>query len=233
MKCKIMVLFGLFILALSCKKITNVNLVDGVNSGKLSYKLVDDAGKGLAGTKVSLYDAKVVLNTSYPSANALIATIRTDQDGVAYFSDLLPKNYLVICDTAIVNKARYRTDEFVQVVADTDKKKSVKVSAFSGTLNLTLISTSDYRSPLKNVGVVAYPVNDIKLNSGNVSDVINSSSLKGVTDASGLVSLKLPSNIPFDFIVYNLTNRNLGYGYGNYSVAKDTKSNMTLYSYPF
>jgi len=233
MKCKIMVLFGLFILALSCKKITNVKLVDGVNSGKLSYKLVDDAGKGLAGTKVSLYDAKVVLNTSYPNANALIATIRTDQDGIAYFPELLPKNYLVICDTAIVNRARYRTDEFVQVVADTEKKKSVKVSAFSGTLNLTLISTGDYRSPLKNVGVVAYPVNDIKLNSANVADVINSSSLKGVTDASGLVSLKLPSNIPFDFIVYNLTNRNLGYGYGNYSVAKDTKSNMTLYSYPF
>ncbi|MBT2561203.1 hypothetical protein J7E50_10205 [Pedobacter sp. ISL-68] len=233
MKCKIMVLLGLFILALSCKKITNVKLVDGVNSGKLSYKLVDDAGKGLAGTKVLLYDAKVVLNTSYPGANALIATIRTDQDGVAYFPELLPKNYLVICDTAIVNKARYRTDEFVQVVADTEKKKSIKVSAFSGTLNLTLISTSDYRSPLKNVGVVAYPVNDIKINSGNVADVINSSSLKGVTDASGLVSIKLPSNIPFDFIVYNLTNRNLGYGYGNYSVAKDTKINTTLYSYPF
>ncbi|QDW24831.1 hypothetical protein FFJ24_008405 [Pedobacter sp. KBS0701] len=233
MKCKIMVLFGLFILALSCKKITNVKLVDGLNSGKLSYKLVDDAGKGLTGTKVSLYDAQNILNTSYPNANALVATIRTDQDGVAYFPELLPKNYLVICDTAIINNVRYRTDEFVQVVADTEKKKTVKVSEFSGILNLTLISSSDYRSPLKNVGVVAYPVNDIKLNSGNIADVINSSALKGVTDASGLVSIKLPSNISFDFIVYNLTNRNLGYGYGNYNIAKDAKISATLYSYPF
>lgn len=233
MKCKIMVLFGLFILALSCKKITNVKLVDGVNSGKLSYKLVDDAGKGLAGIKVSLYDAQMSLNTSYPAPNALIGTITTDQDGVAYFSDLLPKNYLVTADTVIVNSLRYRTNEFVQVVAETDKKKNTKVSDFSGFLNLTLISNIDYRTPLKNVGVVAYPVNDIKLNSGNIFDVINSSTLKGITDANGFVSFRVPSDMTFDFIVYNLTNRNLGYGYGSYSVAKDTKSSPTLYSYPF
>ncbi|GAA4206606.1 hypothetical protein GCM10022289_27820 [Pedobacter jeongneungensis] len=233
MKCKIMALLGLFILALSCKKITNVKLVDGVNSGKLSYKLVDDAGKGLAGIKVSLYDAQISLNTSYPTPNALISTISTDQDGVANFSELLPKNYLVTADTAIVNQLRYRINEFVQVVANTDKKKSTKVSDFSGVLNLTLISTSDYRTPLRNVGVVAYPVNDIKLNSGNVAEIISSSALKGVTDANGFVSFRLPSNINFDFIVYNLTNRNLGYGYGSYSVAKDIKSNTTLYSYPF
>jgi len=233
MKCKIVLLFGLLILALSCKKITNVKLVDGVNSGKLSYKLVDDAGKGLAGIKVSLYDAEMSLSTSFPAPNALIVTVSTDQNGVAYFSELLPKNYLVIADTAIVNKLRYRTYEFIQVVADTDKKKSTKVSDFSGFINLTLISNSDYRTPLRNTGVVAYPVNDIKLNSGNIFDVINSSTLKGITDANGFVSFRVPSDMTFDFIVYNLTNRNLGYGYGNYGVAKDTKNTPIIYSYPF
>jgi len=233
MKCKIMVLLGLFILTLSCKKITNVKLVDGVNSGKLSYKLVDDAGKGLAGIKVSLYDAKLGLNTNYPDPSALVGSIRTDQHGVAYFPDLLPNNYLVTCDTARINKVRYRTDEFVQVVADVDKKKSINVSEFSGLLNLTLISTKDYRTVLKNVGVVAYPVNEIILNSSNVFEVINSSTLKGVTDANGFVSIKVPSNIPFNFIVYNITNRNLAYGYNSYSVAKNAKINATLYSDPF
>ncbi|MBO9675627.1 MAG: hypothetical protein J7577_19425 [Sphingobacteriaceae bacterium] len=233
MKCKIMFLLGLFILTLSCKKITNVSLVDGVNSGKLSYKLVDDAGKGLPGIKVSLYDAQQGLNTSSQSTYAVIASIKSDQDGIAYFSGLLPKNYLVACDTAVINKVRYRTDEFIQVVADVEKKRSVKVSEFSGLLNLTLISNIDYRTPLRNVGVVAYPINEINLNSGNVFEVINSSTLKGVTDANGFVSIKVPSNINFSFIVYNLTNRNLGYGYNTYNVTKSAKINATLYSYPF
>ncbi|SMC94719.1 carboxypeptidase-like regulatory domain-containing protein [Pedobacter nyackensis] len=233
MKCKTILLLGLSVLTVSCKKITNVEVVDGVNTGKLSYKLNDDSGKGLAGVKVSVYDTETNFSTSSPNPNALVGTVLTDHEGVAYFSDLLPKNYLVTTDSPTVNKVKYRTDEFVQIVADIEKKKVIKVSEFSGLLNIRLISNIDYRTPLKNLGVAAHPVSGVRLNSDNVADVAKASTLKGVTDENGFVSIKVPSNITFDFIVYHLIHRNLGWGHGNYRVGKEEKNIITLYTYPF
>lgn len=232
MKFRIILLFGLSVLMLSCKKITNVTLVDSPSTGKLSYKLNDDQGIGLAGVKVSLYDTEADLNTSFPNPNTSVATVLTDQTGIAHFSDLLPKNYLVITDSPTVNKVKYRTDEFVQIVAGQEKEKILKVSEFSGFFNVRLISNNDYRTPLKNLGVAVRPINSVQPNSDNIADIAEGLTLKGVTDENGFVSIKVPSNINFDFIVYHLVHRNLGWGYGNYSVGKDQKNVITLYSTP-
>jgi hypothetical protein len=232
MKCKIILLLGLSVLTVSCKKITNVKLIDGVNTGKLSYKLIDDSGKGLAGVKVSVYDTETIFSPSSPNPNALVGTIRTDVEGIAYFTDLLPKNYLVTTDSPAVNNNKYRTDEFVQIVADTEKKKVIKVSEFSGLLNITLISHNDYRTPLKNLGVAVHPSNGVRLNSDNIADVVKASTLKGITNENGFVSIKVPSNINFDLIVYHLIHRNLSWGHGNYSVGKDGKNVISLYTSP-
>lgn len=231
MKCKIILLLGLAILTTSCEKITNVKLVDGVNTGKLSYKLNDDSGKGLVGVRVSVYDTES--NFARPNPDGLIGTVLTDQEGIAYFSDLLPKNYLVIADSPKVNNIRYYINEFVQIVADTEKKRSIKVSEFSGILNVRLLSHFDYKTPIKNMGVAVHPFNGVQLNSNNVADVVQATTLKGVTDENGFVSIKVPSNIDFNFIVYNLTNRNIGWGFGTYEVRKDEKNVITLYSQPF
>jgi hypothetical protein len=233
MKYQIILLLALCVLMSSCKKVTNVKLIASEAAGKLSYQLSDDAGKGLAGVKVSVYDIEPNNNTGIPNSNTLVGTILTDQQGIAYFSELLPKNYLVTTDSVTVNKVKYLTDEFVQVVAGMEKKKVTKVSEFSGLLNITLISNSDYRTPLKNLGVVAYPINAGQPNSINIRSFINDAVLKGVTDVNGFVSIKVPSNVNFDFIVYNLTNNNLGYGYGNYRVVKGGNTTVSLYSYPF
>lgn len=233
MKCQITLLLALSVLIISCKKVTNVKLVASETAGKLSYQLSDDSGKGLAGVKVSVYDTETNFSPGTPNPNSLVGTVRTDQEGIAYFSELLPKNYLVTTDSVTVNKVKYLTDEFVQVVAGTEKKKTIKVSEFSGLLNITLISNSDYRTPLKNLGVVAYPINAGQPNSTNVKALINAAVLKGVTDVNGFVSIKVPSNVSFDFIVYNLTTNNLGYGYGNYRVVKGGKTAISLYSYSF
>jgi hypothetical protein len=80
---------------------------------------------------------------------------------------------------------------------------------------------------------VAYPINAGQPNSTNVKALINAAVLKGVTDVNGFVSIKVPSNVSFDFIVYNLTTNNLGYGYGNYRVIKGGKTAISLYSYSF
>lgn len=233
MKCKIILLLGLSVLIVSCEKITNVNLVDGVSTGKLSYKLNDNSGKGLVGVKVSIYDANNSYDTTTPNPAALVETAQTNQEGIAYFSDLAPRNYLVTADSPAVNNLKYRTTEFVQVVADIEKKKTLNVTEFSGLINIILVSRDDYRTPLKNVGVVAFPINEPGPNSDNINAYIKTAPLKGVTDENGSVSFKVPSNVYFDFIVYSLKNGNLGYGYGNYSVGKGKTNIFTLYSFPF
>jgi len=233
MKYQIMLLFALCVLISACEKVTNVKLIDSPTAGKLSYQLSDDAGKGVAGVKVSVYDTEPYFTTGVPNPNSLVGTVRTDVNGIAYFPDLLAKNYLLITDSVTVNKVKYLADDIVQVVAGTEKKKNIKVSEFSGLLNITLISNIDYRTPLKNLGVVAYPINVGQPNSNNVRNFINEAVLKGVTDANGFVSIKVPSNVSFDFIVYNLTNNNLGYGYGNFRVVKGGTMVTSLYSYPF
>jgi len=232
MKYQIMLLLALCVFMSACKKVTNVKLIDSPAAGKLSYQLSDDAGKGIAGVKVSVYDPELYYITLLPNANSLVGSVRTDENGIAYFPDLLPKNYQVITDSVKVNKVNYLTDEYVQVVAGAEKKKNIKVSDFSGLLNITLISNNDYRTPLKNLGIVAYPTNAGQPNSVNVRSFINDAVLKGVTDVNGFVSIKVPCNVSFDFIIYNLTNNNVGYGYGAFSVAKGGKTTASLYSYP-
>jgi len=233
MKSKIIILLWLSILISSCEKITNVTQVDGITTGKLSYKLTDDSGKGLAGMNVSLYDAETMLNASSPNPAALVIKIQTDQEGIAHFTDLLPRNYLVTTESPIVNNVKYNPYEFVQVVADREKKKVVKVSDFSGTFNITLVSNLDQVTPLKNVGVVIYPMYDFRPNSDNAAEFIKTAALKGVTDENGFVAIKVPSNIAFDFIVYNLANGNLGYGYGYHSVGNGEKQLIFHTSHPF
>lgn len=231
-KYQTILLLALCVLMLSCEKITNVQVMDSVNTGNLNYKLNDDSGKGLAGVKVSVYNSQTSGGFSSPNPNALFETVLTDQDGIAHFSGMLPRNYLVTTDSPIVNMVKYRTHDFVQVVADVTKEKMIKVSEFSGILNIRLISSTDYRTPLKNIGIAVHPINGIRINSVNVEDVIKAIPLKGITDENGLVSIKVPSNISFDFILYHPTNRNISWGLGNELIQKEEKRVVTLYASP-
>lgn len=231
MKCKIIFLLGLLsILVTSCEKITNVNVVDGETTGTLNYRLNDDSGKGLAGVRVSVYDADTYFHVSALNPDALVATIRTNQEGTATFSGLLPKNYLVTTDSSVINTVRYYTNDFVQIVAGNEKKKIINVSEFSGFLNIRLISNNDNTTPLKNMGIIAYPANDFQLNSGNAASFVKTAALRGITDENGYASIKVPSDINFDLLVYNLSNGNLSYGYGFYRVGKGEQNRISLYT---
>ena len=232
MKRRIMLLIGMSILTAACTKVTNVKLVDGPNTGTLSYRLDDDAGNGLQGVKVSIYDPEFNLNIGSPNPIALVGTKLTDEKGIAYFSDLLPRNYLLVADSPMVNNNKYRTDEFVQIVEGIEKKKTIRVSDFSGTFNIRLLSHLDYLTPLKNLGVAAHPVNGVKLTAFNVAEVVKASNLKGITDEHGYVSIRVPSNIAFDLIIFHLVHGNLSWGHGHYRVEKNEKSIITLFTQP-
>lgn len=228
MKYKFILLLALSVLTVSCEKITNVTLVDSAHTGTLSYKLSDDAGKGLTGVKVSIYETAAYTFPMFPDPSTFISSVRTNQEGVAYFADLPAKNYLVIADSAMMGSARYRTDEYVQVVAGTEKKKSVKVTDFSGIFSIRVVSNRNYSTPLQNIGVVAFAIEQGRPTTATVKDFVKNAIFKGVTDQNGYVSIKVPYGERFDFIVHE-SNGNLGYGYGNYSVEKDRKTDVRLY----
>ncbi|GHE36710.1 hypothetical protein GCM10017764_19850 [Sphingobacterium griseoflavum] len=215
----------------SCKKTTNVALVDVETTGALRCIFQDDDGRGIAGAKVYLYDNGSYAGLGDVYFNSLIDSVLTDQQGIVYFQNLLPKSYLIRADSVPMNRLRYRTAEYMQAVAGVVKERVVKVSDFSGTLRIRLFSYYDYTMPLANLSVVAYP-SHIALQSDNLTDYINSTTLKGTTDAQGYVSIKVPSNITYNFVIYNPKNSNMGFGYGVYEIRKGEINDITLYSYP-
>lgn len=225
MNIKYTLLLILVSLLLSCKKETNV-VVTNITTGKLSYKLVDNSGKGLSGVKVSISE-----NSSNNSMNYVpIESIMTNQDGVAEFSEHAAGNYRISADTAVADQVKYLAREDVQVVAGINKKKETKVTDFTGTINVTVRSRRDYVTLLPNIMVVAQPYpfyND----ASSVHEIVESAKIKGVTNALGVATLKIPSNIRYYIILYTI-------GAGIYSteaevisLSKDEKRSYSLYTY--
>lgn len=229
-----MLLLGLWSTILSCKKITNVNLADPLTAGDLNYKVVDDSGNGLSGVKVSIYENRVYSNYVHLDRTALVDTVRTNRDGVAFFSKLIAANYLIVTDSPTVNHVKYTTREFIQVTAGTEKKKVVKASEFSGLLNINVYASSDFRTPLNKMGVAAIPnyssviYGRVQYVYGNVKDFIGEAAITGITNELGFVSLKIPSNVTYTVIIYSLNKNVIGYGYDNYLIQKDASLRLSL-----
>lgn len=232
MKYKVMLLLGLSGIVVSCEKITNVKLLEPASTGKLSYKIVDDSGRGLTGVKVSLFENRGITTSYYLDPTALKDTLRTNQDGVAVFSNLFPDNYLIVTDSPRVNNIKYNTREFVQVIAGIEKKKVTVASEFSGSLKITLRSMYDFRTPLKNMGVAAVPYSPNKNLTDNISAVIDAAAITGITDENGFVSLKIPSNINYYLLVYSLDRSAFTFYYENYLILKDANIPVLLYRSP-
>jgi hypothetical protein len=212
-------------LLFSCKKDTNV-VVTNITTGKLSYKLVDNSGKGLPGVKVSLSENLSKNSISYVP----IESIMTNPDGVAEFSEHAAGNYLISSDTAVADQVKYLPRENVQFVAGVHKQKETKVTDFSGTITVTVRSRVDYETLLPNIMLVAVP-NPIYNDAPSVPALVESAKFKSVTNASGVATLKIPSKIPYYIILYTI-------GAGIYSaenevisLSKDENRSYNLYTY--
>jgi len=224
MKAKFILLLILFALTGSCKKITHVTLIEPAKPGKLSYQIVDDEGKGVSGVKVHLYDAMSKAKTI--PANSL-AQSRTNQEGVAGFTDLLPGNYQVVSDSAVVNGLMYALSEYIQILSDVEKRKTVKASDFSGTLTVKLLA-QNRETPLANMGLLAFEA-EKRPSADKIKSFIASALLKGVTDKNGMASIKVPSNRLYSIIVYSLTTGNGVIKSGNYLVEKGEETYAPVY----
>jgi hypothetical protein len=212
MKSKLTLLILLLAVFTSCKKTTNVDVTLST-SGKLTYKLLDDAQKGIPNVKVSLYDNLA----NFSNTTILLETRITDQNGIVDFGDLNPKNYLIILDSPMVNNVKYNIQDYVQILTGTTKNKEIKVSDFSGTFNLKVKSSKNNVS-LKNVGVLIVPSNKYAYYS-STTDYFKIADYKGVCDDAGLVSFKVPSNKAYNILVYNV-NTNVSYGIYTYQTVQ-------------
>jgi hypothetical protein len=232
MKYKILILLCLTCIIVSCEKVTNIKIIDSPSTGKLNYKIVDDSGIGLSAVKVSVYENRVNSSGIYFDPAALIDTVRTDKNGVAAFSNLVPANYLIVTDSPTVNKVKYNTREFIQMVAGVEKNRTTKASEFSGFINVTMRSNLDYSTPLKNMGVAAVPYNPNHLTSDNIRSILNAAVITGITDDNGYVTIKIPSNIDYTLVAYSLDKGAIGWGYGINMVEKDMIAANVLYMSP-
>jgi hypothetical protein len=191
-------LFGL----VSCEKITNMRYVDSPATGNLNYKVVDDSGRGISRVKVSVYLNDRFSDFTYLDNRFIVDSVRTNADGMAIFSDLLPGNYKVTTDSPVVNNIKYVPREIVQVVADKEKKKVMKVSDFYGNLKITMQSMTDHSTPLKDIQVVATPM-PLNIAAANIKALIDGAYIQGTTNENGVVTLKIPSNIMYYITMYN------------------------------
>lgn len=220
MKLKLTFLILFLAVFTSCKKTTNVD-IELSTSGKLTYKLTDDAGKGLPNVKVSLFDRHNYSNTTF-----LLDARLTDPNGQVDFGDLNPNNYLIVADSAKVNNVSYSIQEYVQVITGSVKHKETKVTDHSGTFTLTVKSYNN-NQPLKNIGVMMIPLNKFNYSSTTVSN-LKVADFSGVTNDSGLITFKIPSNITYTTYLYNtVTNASFNYNNG-ISVQKDATVNYLM-----
>jgi len=226
MKSKITFLLILAIFAASCKKTTDVNVTVST-SGKLTYKLVDDGGKGIPNVKVSLFDN---IN-SYYNTSVLLDTRSTDQNGVADFGDLNPSTYLVVPDSPMVNNIKYFFREYVQVITGNTKQRDVKVSDFSATLNLNvkLYSTG---LALKNAGVLLIPSNKF-VYSTSIANLSGIAEFKGVTTDNGAATFKVPSTKAYTIVIYNMSTNIVSTTYTYFSLDKGATVNLSMITYSF
>jgi len=186
----------------SCEKITNIRYVDSPSTGKLSYKVVDDGGKGIPKVKVSVYLNDRFSDLTLLDDRSIVDSLRTDADGVAIFSDLTPGNYKVVTDSPVVNRVKYNSREIVQVVADREKKKTTRVSDFYGTLKINIISQVNYVTPLKDIQVFATSM-PLDPAAANIQAILDAAPIHGITDENGGIKLKIPSNITYYLTTYN------------------------------
>ncbi|PRY52778.1 hypothetical protein B0I27_105247 [Arcticibacter pallidicorallinus] len=223
MKPKLVFLLLLSVVIISCKKTTIVDVAPS-NSGKLIYKLTDDAGKGLPGVAISLFAYEGV----YSDYQILLDKQVTDVNGQIDFGDLNPDKYLIRADSVKVNDLTYVVHEYVEVSVAATTRREVKATDFSAQLTITVRSYNDEK-PMKSVGVMVVPTNKI-YNEYTTASNSKIADYKGVTNSSGLIKIKIPCYKQYKIYLYDLVT-NSGYRIHDvfdFFLEKDEKANSIM-----
>ncbi len=209
----------LLIALISCKKTTNME-VTLPTSGKLSYKLLDDNGKGMPGVNINLHDLVDGLNIE----PVVLSRIVTNANGVADFGELNPGTYYITADSPKVNNVAYIIKEYVQVINGGMNEKSLKVTDFSGSITLRFGSYFD-QAPASGIGILLIPFK--KYSTSPIAVLSKVADFKGTTNAAGELSFRVPSLKNYTVVAYDLKTGRTYDAYMNFTV--NTNENKNWY----
>lgn len=214
----------LVVMLSSCKKTSNIDVTVST-SGKLTYRFLDDAGKGIPNVNVSLFDIVQI----YSGSAILLDTRKTDGNGSVDFGDLNPSTYKIVPDSPMVNNVKYVIEDYIQVLTGKTGQRDIKVSDYSGTFNVLV---EDYSTGLglNNIGVLLVPADEYG-NIGDPASYFTRADAKGITDSKGIFSSKVPSDKSYVIATYNLkTNTIYNTAYG-ISLKKGETTTVRMFVY--
>lgn len=217
MRSKLPILILLLAIFTSCKKTSNIDATVSV-TGKLTYKLLDDAGKGLPNVRLKLRD-----NNHHP-----LDSRTADKNGLVDFGELNAGNYFVFPESPTLNKVEYFIEDYLQIIPAETKNKETKVSDYSGTFNFTISAYNKNNILAKDIGVLMIPTSKFVYNPNPTATYFDVADYKGITNAKGFVSFKAPSDIIYTVYLYNITTNIPYIRYLNVVVRKNQVLNMPL-----
>ena len=203
-------LVGLVPFLASCDKEKNVILKQ---SGTLTFKVVDNEGKGIDNAKVFIgfYD-ETIINDS------------TNASGVYKTEDLLEGVYDFSIEAKKPGgKAPYRYSRGAQVIAG--ENKTIEVNPFEYSSKVTITLRNGYDEPLSSMNILICP--DMYANS--LEEYKKSAYFTGKTNAQGVV---LFNEVPYNYytVVYYSDNNDSGYR-TSYIYVNDPTESFNLYTY--
>jgi hypothetical protein len=162
-----------------------------VVSGDLKITVQNDAGTGISGLAVKLYD----INT-----NGTLEIQTSDANGNVTFNNILYGGYEVTIEKIALNGMEYNVYQPVQVINGTTKEYTITPSEYSGTATIT-VRDGLSGDPIEGINVGIFNTDDfVGPDFQDISDILLKT---GVTNVAEKITFEnLPYNM-YGVIVYN------------------------------
>lgn len=228
-----LLLFIFFVFLLqSCKKENDVEITLH-NEGGLSMKVTDDKGVALTNIGVYLYD---IVSYGLDISTQPLDSLRTNEQGFVDFGKLKPSTYMLKLVEVKLGKLSYTPYAYYQVIANQDVQKTLDVTTFSGTVDISVLKYNPQNpdAPTPALGyraaVLLYsnsPEDWNYLTDGDKERAV----LDVAADENGKLNFRLPADMEYYVAIYNPQNKRIEGGVFTVFMSKDhTFSNaVTIY----
>lgn len=186
-------LFAILLTVLFTQCSDDDSIVTLNEEGDLIVTIIDTEGEPITNTEVELY---------YSGTTDPMYTGTTDSEGLIDFGTVFSGVYTVSFTTTH-NNYDFDVENNVLVVAGNTNEKTISLSDYIGTLEVSIINGYTYEDRFEMSGIdIAIVANDESLGAavGN-SEIIALAIVTGVTDANGQFETEIPVG---DYLVYTL-----------------------------
>ncbi len=215
MKTKFLSLILLTVLFISCENELDKDLtLRVITSSKLSVNVVDSKGTPISNLNIKLYNSDLLSSTTSSilmqfSSLACIYSESTDEKGAINFGDVTSGDYLLIIDSVRINGLNYQPMKQFQINSNVDKSITIHPEDYATTFNFKFekadISKSSPMlsiSNFNNLNILFIP-KILYSTYYSLDKLISLAEINSKTNATGLVSLRVPSFKSFIAVVYN------------------------------